>query len=297
MRALVIGGTRFFGVHLVEDLLKRGFEVTIATRGKTPDPFGSRVHRIIVDRSNFAEFKDRFENEKWDYVFDQIGYSSQDAQEAIEAFRDKTSKYVFTSSKSVYSMENVEGGFGEDDFNPTELEIIMGSAKDFRYDEGKRQAEAVFFQNSPFPVVAVRFPIVLGINDYTQRLNFHIEKVMNHEEIHLSNLDACMDFISEEEAGKFLAWIALSDYTGPINACSDGKVRLGDLIAVIEEKTLSTAKITSISDETNGSPFNTPESWLISNARAKKLGFPFSNVNEWLPVLIKDALEKMKSLN
>ena len=295
MRALVIGGTRFFGVHLVEDLLKRGFEVTIATRGKTPDPFGERVRRINFDRSNFEEFKERFENEQWDIVFDQICYSSQDAQEAIDVFKGKAKKYVFTSSKSVYPMGHVEGGYVEADFNPNGHEIVMGSAKDFRYDEGKQQAEAVFFQNSPFPVVAVRFPIVLGINDYTQRLNFHIEKIRNHEEIHLSNLDASMDFISEEEAGKFLTWIALSDYTGPINASSNGKVRLGDMIATIEEKTHSTAKITPIPSDTNGSPFNTPESWLMNNERAKKLGYPFSDVTEWLPVLIKDALMKIKS--
>ena len=108
-KALVIGGTRFFGVHLVETLLAEGFEVTIATRGKTKDPFSTRVNRIIVDRLNAEELKERCGNETWDIVFDQICYSSQEAMEAIEVFRDNTKKYVFTSSKSVYDFGNGEG--------------------------------------------------------------------------------------------------------------------------------------------------------------------------------------------
>ena len=43
MNILVLGGTGFFGKHLVWELLHRGHEVTIATRGRTPDDFGRLV--------------------------------------------------------------------------------------------------------------------------------------------------------------------------------------------------------------------------------------------------------------
>ena len=46
MNILVLGGTGFFGKHLVWELLHRGHEVTIATRGRTPDDFGDRVRRL-----------------------------------------------------------------------------------------------------------------------------------------------------------------------------------------------------------------------------------------------------------
>ncbi len=36
-RVLVLGGTRFFGKHLVAALLQAGYDVTIATRGITED--------------------------------------------------------------------------------------------------------------------------------------------------------------------------------------------------------------------------------------------------------------------
>ena len=51
---LVLGGTRFFGKHLVNELLAQGMKVTIATRGKTPDSFGSSVERLIFDREDSA---------------------------------------------------------------------------------------------------------------------------------------------------------------------------------------------------------------------------------------------------
>mgnify|MGYP000381006429 CR=1 FL=1 len=52
MNILVIGGTRFFGIHMVNKLLEQGHEVTIATRGKTPDSYGDKVERITIQRTN-----------------------------------------------------------------------------------------------------------------------------------------------------------------------------------------------------------------------------------------------------
>ncbi len=46
MKILVLGGTRFFGIHMVKDLISKGHDVTIATRGKTKDEFGDAVSRL-----------------------------------------------------------------------------------------------------------------------------------------------------------------------------------------------------------------------------------------------------------
>ena len=60
MNILVLGGTGFFGKHLVWELLHRGHEVTIATRGRTPDDFGDRVRRLIVDRTDARQMEQVF---------------------------------------------------------------------------------------------------------------------------------------------------------------------------------------------------------------------------------------------
>ena len=67
--------------------------------------------------------------------------------------------------------------------------------------DGKVKCEAVFFKYATFPVVAVRFPIVVGVDDYTERLHFHVKHVANEEAIGFVNMDAEMSFILAEEAG------------------------------------------------------------------------------------------------
>lgn len=52
MKILVIGRTRFLGIHMVEELLRIGHELTIATRGLASDSYGDRVERIIIERTN-----------------------------------------------------------------------------------------------------------------------------------------------------------------------------------------------------------------------------------------------------
>ena len=50
MKVLVLGGTRFFGIHLVDELLKSNCDVTIATRGLTSDSFENKFKRILFVR-------------------------------------------------------------------------------------------------------------------------------------------------------------------------------------------------------------------------------------------------------
>ena len=54
MKVLVLGGTRFFGIHLVDELLKSNCDVTIATRGLTSDSFGNKVKKELdwIDMTN-----------------------------------------------------------------------------------------------------------------------------------------------------------------------------------------------------------------------------------------------------
>ena len=100
-----------------------------------------------------------------------------------EVLRGKTKKYVMTSSMAVYEPAL---SLSEEDFNPYEYAIAYGDRNDFNYGEGKRLAEAVVFQHATFPVVAVRFPVVIGENDYTKRLQFYVECTVNQ------NLSLCI---------------------------------------------------------------------------------------------------------
>lgn len=49
MNILVIGGTKFFGIHMVNELLAQRHDSTIATRGKAADEYGDKVRRDWED--------------------------------------------------------------------------------------------------------------------------------------------------------------------------------------------------------------------------------------------------------
>ena len=71
MRVLVIGGTRFVGRAIVEDLLRRGHEVTLFHRGKTNPTLFDSLEHILGDRTNdIVQLGDR---RTWDVVIDTCG--------------------------------------------------------------------------------------------------------------------------------------------------------------------------------------------------------------------------------
>ncbi|WP_058304355.1 NAD-dependent epimerase/dehydratase family protein [Gorillibacterium timonense] len=283
-KALVFGGTRFFGKRLVELLLEQGVETTIATRGQTADSFGERVTRIQLDREDRSSLEAGLGTGEWDTVFDNICYSPNSALDACELFKDRVGKYVYTSSMSVYDLG---AGLTEDVFDPYTYPIIMGTRSDFPYGEAKRLAEAVYFQQAAFPVSAVRFPIVLGTDDYTRRLHVHIERVSKELPIGMPNPQAEMVFIRSDEAARFLLWQADASLTGPFNACSNGSIALEALIKRIEAETGKTAQLVPETEEAGMSPFGVPESWTASNRKAANAGFTFLTLGDWLPELVE----------
>ncbi|MCU9612881.1 NAD-dependent epimerase/dehydratase family protein [Caldibacillus lycopersici] len=283
---LVLGGTRFFGRKLVETLLEDGHHVTIITRGKLGNPFGKKVEHLIADRTDKTALAKLVEGRFFDIVYDNICYSPNEASAFCELFNDKIGKLVCTSTLSTY---NSDGKVKlETDFDPYHYEIRMGNSTDFSYGEGKRQAEAVFFQRGNFPVVAVRFPIVMGTDDYTRRLHFHIERTANEEPIKFVNMEAEMSFIHATEAAQFLKWVGMTAVEGPFNATANGKISLAELMHLVESATGKSAKIVFEGPDDIYSPYAISQSWYMSNDKATEKGFHFTNLHNWLNPLVEE---------
>lgn len=282
--ALVFGGTRFFGVNLVQELLNKGVKVTVATRQNSEIPFGNKVEMLKLDRFDLDSVKEAVSGRTWDVVFDQICFNARDAKIAIQTLTDKIHTYIFTSTMSVYDYaENVI----EEEFDPYSYPISDTLPDKVTYQEGKRQAEAVFFQEAAFPVIAVRIPIVLGEHDYTERLLLHINRAKEGGVIGFPNLQAKMGFIHQKEAGNFLVWISEQNFSGPINACANNEISMADLMALIEGEVGKKAILPNTFDPSKHSPYGIENNWNMSNAKAIELGYRFSNLSDWLPGLIK----------
>ncbi len=288
--ALIMGGTQFFGKRLVQLLLDEGVDVTIATRGRTPDPFGDSVKRLVIDREQREMLEAAFAFGQWDVVYDQTCYSPREALDALEILDGKTNRYIFTSTMAVYE-------FGrrrvEADFDPHRYKIEkIGTRREYPglngYQEAKRTAEALLFQRADFPVVAVRFPLVIGPDDFTNRLRFHVEHVEKELPMGVGNPDHALGFISSEDAANTLGWLGHSSYVGPVNSSSQGDMTMGQLISLTEEIVGKTAIVSAeVSDPLHQSPYAMPGSWSLDSSRIQAAGFQASQLADWLPGLLQ----------
>ncbi|HOO61256.1 MAG TPA: NAD-dependent epimerase/dehydratase family protein [Bacillota bacterium] len=287
MRILVIGGTRYFGIHLVNALLAKNHEVTIATRGLTPDIFGDRVERIIFDRTDRKSVIETFTGLSFDVVYDNINYSPYDTENLLHVLQ--TNRYVFTSSTAVYSMgENHK----EEDFDAYSYLVRMGRRDDFTYEEGKRLCESVLFQNFEVPAVAVRFPIVIGKDDYTRRLYTYVDAITKGKPIHVTNPDVKLSFIESHQAGEFLSYLCERDEIGPMNASCKGEIAIMDVISYIEKKSGRKALYREVGVEGEYNPCYTN---TVDISRAESTGFTFDPIRRHLYEIIDEYVAKAET--
>lgn len=292
---LVIGGTRYFGKLLVQKLLDAGHRVTLATRGISPDGFGSRGHRIRVDRRDHAAMRAAFAGSQgYDIVYDQTCYSPLDAAIAIELFAGKVERYVMASSMEVYRklLGSQDGAFEELDLDLEAQRIDLAHPwndplmAEENYAEGKRQAEALLYRDGKLPVVTVRLAHVLGGDDFTGRLAYYVALAQAGQALLYASAKGATCFISAEEVSDFLLWTGMQDFLGPVNAADNGALSALDLHRRVG-KVLG-LKVRALPHITQGglSPFDYPVPYLMDTARANCLGYRFGDTANWLDLAI-----------
>lgn len=286
MKILVIGGTRYFGIPMVNALLKKGHDVTIATRGNVKVSFDGEVKYVTLDRMDPVSVKGALDNQKYDVIIDKIAYSSNDVIALLENV--SCDRYIQMSTCSVYPKEHAN--ISEDEFVTSEYPLEwMDRISD--YEKTKRNAErAVLEFMDPLACTFVRYPVVLGENDYTKRLNFYIEHIKNDQPMYVDDLDEAMAFIHEKEAGDFIAYLADHPFSGPVNGCSNGAIKISDIISYAENKL---GKKAILDENGEPAPFNGLTNTLsFSTERAKEDGFIFSDLDSWIYKLIDHEIEK-----
>ncbi|RJG21072.1 NAD-dependent epimerase/dehydratase family protein, partial [Massilia cavernae] len=285
---LVIGGTRHIGKLLVQKLLGAGHQVTIATRGRAPDPFGSRIRRIKVDRRDEAAMRRAFAGvEGYDIVYDQMCYSPLDAAISVRVFAGKVKRYIVASTVDVYRtlLETRDSPFAEDDLNVLALPIDTrypwhDPAREVEsYVAGKLQAEAYLYRDGSLPLVTARIGHVLaGPEDFTGRLAHYVDLVRLRAPLRYSNAAAASSFIDAHGASGFLAWAGTQDFTGPVNAACDGGLSTFDIFhraGMALDEQVYALPAASPAPAGQLSPFDYPRQLMMDTSRAASLGYRF----------------------
>ncbi|MFI6318585.1 NAD-dependent epimerase/dehydratase family protein [Nonomuraea sp. NPDC050556] len=269
----VIGGSRYFGKHLIERLLADGAHVTLVNRGSEPAPPG--VEHLLADRDDETALVAALGDRTFDAVIDQVCYTPVQAAIAARAFDGRTGRYVMTSTIEVYDTLDADEPVTEID--PATWPVT--SATSWGYGEGKRQAEAVL-AGSGLAFASVRSTHVLGGQDFTGRLQHYVDAIRENREIVVHPAPRRTVFINDREIADVLFWAAGETFTGPVNACSHGEFDVFELCALLGGEPRFTV------GDADVSPYSFDRYYAMSNERATKLGFTFSRTADWLPELV-----------
>ncbi|MEV5510739.1 NAD-dependent epimerase/dehydratase family protein [Streptomyces orinoci] len=299
----VIGGSRYFGRRVVQRLRDEGDQVTLINRGSAPAPPG--VEHLIADRDDATALRAALGGRTFDVVLDQVCGTPRQAAVAAEVFRDRTGRYLMTSTIEVYdpaTSEHIRRGTApltEEAADPARQAVrpeLPWHEEEFRnahYGEGKRQAEAVFTRDAAFPFAAVRSAHVLGggAADFTGRLRHYAERIRAGRPVDVHPVNHPSSFISAHEIADFLVWAAGEEFTGPVNARSHGELTVTGLCERIAAQAGREPVYRTV--RSAASPYAFDRYYGMDNSRAERLGYRFGHTGDWLPEVIAEELEEL----
>jgi nucleoside-diphosphate-sugar epimerase len=274
MKILIIGGNRFFGKHLAAECLKAGDELTLLNRGTIADELIGNFQRIRADRTNFQQMEQAIKGKSWDIVYDQICYDAHTAKEAVKLLRSCVGHYVFTSSISIYQQGTA---LKEEDFQSKD--VLSETPTTTNYGLAKFEAEGVFAREMPNNSCSVRLGMVVGEDDYTGRLQWHINHVKNETAMQFPNLEARLSFIHSKQAGLAIHAIGKSGTLGAVNCAAPGGMELADFIRTVEGVVNKKAVITSSGE---GSPYGITNDFWVDVGKLEHLGVKIPPTKEWM---------------
>ena len=157
MDVLVLGGTRFIGLRLVQLLHGQGHRITVLNRGTRKTALPDGVASISADREVPSQVAAALRGRSFDAAFDISAYTPATLRPAVEALDGNVGSYVFCSTTGVYARSDVYPI--RDDFP---LDRAPGASD---YTRGKVACEDLLrdaHARTGFPATMLRPPVVYG---------------------------------------------------------------------------------------------------------------------------------------
>ncbi|MEU1848832.1 NAD-dependent epimerase/dehydratase family protein [Streptomyces sp. NPDC019990] len=171
MRLLMLGGTEFAGRAVVEEALRRGWEVTVFHRGRHETPAGGRS--LLGDRTAPDGLAALAEGE-WDAVVDTWSAAPRAVLDTARLLRGRAGRYVYVSSCSVYAW-SPPAGYTED---APLVEGASAEAGRTDYVQDKRGGEMAAVEGfGADRSVLVRAGLILGPHENVGRLPWWLTRM------------------------------------------------------------------------------------------------------------------------
>lgn len=270
LRILVLGGTKFLGVHIVELALQHGHSVTLFNRGKTNAGIFPQLMHLKGDRdAQLGALKGKH----WDAVIDDSGYVPRHVRLSAELLAPNVQRYIFISTISVYASfvnPNTEDSPVGKLADET-VEKVDGGA----YGPLKALCEKAAEKAMPGRVAVVRPGLIVGPRDPTDRFTYWPARAARGGEMVTPDKPSDrIQYIDARDLAAFVLRLVERNTVGTFNATSPpGMFTIGDVVS---------ASITSANAMLKPSPPPSPV-WLPTEFLEQQKVQPWSDMPVWVP--------------
>lgn len=307
---LVIGGTRFVGRHIAQAFVESGASVTLFNRGNAYGDPMSGVAFVHGDRRSDLH---RLGDARWDVVVDTCAYLPAEAEIAARFFADRTGRYIFVSTISVY--DSSRGARIDED---SALSVLPPGADRTRmtpetYGALKVLCEEIAIGTFRDRATIVRPGLVAGPYDPTDRFTYWPLRIARGGDVLLPESPAQpVQYIDARDLAAFAVTLAQRNRGGAYNVVTTpGSVTFGALFEAgqlaahvsanpvyRDADTLLKAGVNPWADLPLWIPSSVPDSsmTLIANTRARGAGLRLRPVKQTAADVLSWALGKGKRL-
>ena len=213
LKILILGGTGFIGPHMVRYAMYRGHDVTLFNRGRTNPELFPGVETLIGDRDDQL---DALRGGTWDAVIDNSGYVPRHVRDSAELLRDNVSRYLFTSTGSVYNFDQDEL---TEDAELLPIEDPTSEDVDRFYGPLKVLCENAVTDTYRERGTVVRLHVVAGPGDPTDRFTYWPVRIDHGGEIIAPGSQSTpVQFIDVRDLAEFMMLLLERDIGGTYNA-------------------------------------------------------------------------------
>jgi nucleoside-diphosphate-sugar epimerase len=175
MRVMVLGGTRFIGMAIVEELVANGHELLVVHRGEHEPADLPEVDHLHADRQDLPHLRGAVDDFDPEAVVDNSAYSTADAETALAAVGGDVRLLVVSSMDVYRAFGSVLAGTETDPLPLDETSPVrserypyrgqtLGSTDADTYE--KLDVEEAYLARA---ATVCRLPMVYGERDYQRR--------------------------------------------------------------------------------------------------------------------------------
>ena len=174
MEALVLGGSNFIGLHLVQHLHGQGHQITVLNRGQTLGQWPEGVSHLAADRNDSSAMAAALKGRRYDAAYDVYAKPLSGLQDLVELLEGQVGHYIFCSSTNVYAPSEIFPVREDFPKNYSPDMPVLAKAK-----VASEELLMEFHSKRGFPISVIRPSVVYGPDNNQAKRDFKVFAVLN----------------------------------------------------------------------------------------------------------------------